>query len=145
MKRRRVDGMVGEATGASQAGAAHRSGLGKTQDRMAWPAWVDAWAQPSSTAKSSSVLEKGISPRPTGNRTERPARPHIGWPGVRAWRPWNRHVPSARQVKTRHPQWSLEITLLEGVTARTAEWLANPAAGMPWIYRDTRDRIAEGG
>ena len=47
MKRRRVDGMVGEATGASQAGAAHRSGLGKTQDRIAWPAWVDAWAQPS--------------------------------------------------------------------------------------------------
>src|SRR5947207_5939710 len=117
MKRRRVDGMVGEATGASQAGAAHRSGLGKTQDRMAWPAWVDAWAQPSSTEKSSSVLEKGISPRPTGNRAERPARPHIGWPGVRAWRPWNRRVPSARQVKTRHPQWSLEITLPERVTA----------------------------
>ena len=34
MKRRRVDGMVGEATGASQAGAAHRSGLGKL--KTAW-------------------------------------------------------------------------------------------------------------
>src|SRR5437879_13223438 len=36
-------------------------------------------------------------------------------------------------------------SLLEGGTARTAEWLANPAAGMPWIHRGTRDRIAEGG
>jgi len=90
MKRRRVDGMVGEATGASQAGAAHRSGLGKTQDRMAWPAWVDAWAQPSSTEKSSSVLEKGISPRPHRKPHRAPSQtPHrmARRPGMEAMEP----------------------------------------------------------
>jgi len=91
MKRRRVDGMVGEATGASQAGAAHRSGLGKL--KTAWhgmACWVDAWAQPSSTEKSSSVLEKGISPRPHRKPRRAPSQtPHrmARRPGMEAMEP----------------------------------------------------------
>src|SRR2546422_4867946 len=147
MKRRRVDGMVGEATGASQAGAAHRSGLARKNSRPHGMACVGGCLGPAEQ-HGEEQFRAGKRDQPEAPPETAPsAQPDPTLDGQASGHggPWNRRAPSARQVKTRHPQWSLEITLLEGVTAPHRGVAGEPGCRYALIYRDTRDRIAEGG